>query len=153
MLDKGVIKRQIRVLSNVRQGPFQCWKQVVSNIGKQQCQILCNSLVQRLTRVLPVVRTCKIVYWRLFWSSCFCDGNGRWLVVEGWSNGGRTPRVSIIDHTRKLHTHSVLCGCGGRVVEILQHRACACVHTCTYYITELSHVGKLREVREKLERS
>ena len=57
-------------------------------------------------------------------------------------------RVSVIDHTCKLHIHSALCGCGGRVVEILQHRACACVHTCTYYITELSHVGKLREVRE-----
>ena len=69
-------------------------------------------------------------------------------VVEWWSNGGRTPRVSVIDHTCKLHIHSALCGCGGRVVEILQHRACACVHTCTYYITELSHVGKLREVRE-----
>ena len=69
-------------------------------------------------------------------------------VVEWWSNGGRTPRVSVIDHPRKLHTHSALCGCGGRVVEILQHRACACVHACTYYITELSHVGKLREVRE-----
>ena len=57
-------------------------------------------------------------------------------VVEGWSNGGRTPRVCIIDHPRKLHTHSALCGCGGRVVEILQHRACACVHTRTYYIIQ-----------------
>lgn len=84
--------------------------------------------------VLPVVRTCKIVYWWLFWSSCFCGGNGRWLVVEGWSNGGRTPRVSVIDHPRNLHTHSALCGCCGRVVEILQLRACACVHTCTYYV-------------------
>ena len=73
------------------------------------------------------------------------------VTADGWwSNGGRTPRVSVIDHPRKLHTHSALCGCGGRVVEILQHRACACVHTCTYYITELSHVGQLREVREKL---
>ena len=76
---------------------------------------------------------------------CFCDGNGRGpggrMVVENH-------RGSVIDHPRKLHTHSALCGCGGRVVEILQHRACACVRTCTYYITELSHVGKLREVRE-----
>ena len=84
---------------------------------------------------------------------CFCDDNGRWLVVEGWSNGGRPPRVSVIDHTRKLHTHSVLCCCCGRVVEILRHRVRACIHARTYYITELSHVGKLREVREKLERS
>ena len=33
-------------------------------------------------------------------------------------------RVSVIDHPRKLHAHSVLCSCGGRVVEILQHRVC-----------------------------
>ena len=69
-------------------------------------------------------------------------------VVEGWSNGGRTPRVSVIEHPRKLHIHSVLGCCGGRVVEILRHRVCACIHARTYYITELSHVGKLREVRE-----
>ena len=81
---------------------------------------------------------------------CFYDGNGRGpggrMVVENH-------RGSVIDHPRKLHTHSVLCCCGGRVVEILQHRVCACIHARTYYITELSHVGKLREVREKLERS
>ena len=34
------------------------------------------------------------------------------------------------------------------MVEILQHRVCACIHARTYDITELSHVGKLREVRE-----
>ena len=34
------------------------------------------------------------------------------------------------------------------MVEILRHRVCACIHARTYYITELSHVGKLREVRE-----
>ena len=33
-------------------------------------------------------------------------------------------RVSVIDHTRKLHTHSVLCSCGGQVIEILQRRVC-----------------------------
>lgn len=46
-------------------------------------------------------------------------------------------RVSVIDHTCKLHTHSALCGCGGRVVEILQYRVCACVHTRTYYILQV----------------
>ena len=34
------------------------------------------------------------------------------------------------------------------MVEILRHCVCACIHARTYYITELSHVGKLREVRE-----
>ena len=34
------------------------------------------------------------------------------------------------------------------MVEILQHRVCTCIHARTYYIIELSHVGKLREVRE-----
>ena len=34
------------------------------------------------------------------------------------------------------------------MVEILRHRVCACIHARTYYITELSHVGKLREVKE-----
>ena len=81
---------------------------------------------------------------------CFCDGNGRGpsgrMVVENHLG-------SVIDHLRKLHIHSVLGCCGGRVVEILQHRVCTCIHARTYYITELSHVGKLREVREKLERS
>ena len=81
---------------------------------------------------------------------CFYGGNGR-------GSGGRmvveNRRVSVIDHPRKLHTHSVLCHCGGRVVEILQRRVRACIHARTYYITELSHMGKLREVREKLEGS
>ena len=76
---------------------------------------------------------------------CFYDGNGRGpsgrMVVENHLG-------SVIDHTCKQHTHSVLCCCGGRVVEILRHRVCACIHARTYYITELSHVGKLREVRE-----
>ena len=49
-----------------------------------------------------------------------------------WSKGGRIPRVSVIDHLRKLHIHSVLCCCGGRVVEILQHRVCACIPARTY---------------------
>ena len=34
------------------------------------------------------------------------------------------------------------------MVEILQSHVCACIHARTYYIIELSHVGKLREVRE-----
>ena len=49
-----------------------------------------------------------------------------------WSNGGRIPRVSVIDHTCKLHIYSALCGCGGRVVEILRHRVCTCIHARTY---------------------
>ena len=60
---------------------------------------------------------------------CFYDGNGRGpggrMVVENH-------RGSVIDHPRKLHTHSVLCCCGGRVVEILQHRVCAGMHARTY---------------------
>ena len=52
---------------------------------------------------------------------CFYEGNGR-------GSGGRmvveNRRVSVIDHPRKLHTHSVLCRCGGRVVEILRRRVC-----------------------------
>ena len=38
------------------------------------------------------------------------------------------------------------------MVEILRHRVCTCIHARTYYITELSHVGKLREVREVREK-
>ena len=49
-----------------------------------------------------------------------------------WSKGGRIPRVSVIDHTCKLHIYSALCCCGGRVVEILRHRVCACIHARTY---------------------
>ena len=84
--------------------------------------------------------------------SCIGDYFGQAVSVmvtaDGWwSKGGRIPRVSVIDHTCKLHIYSVLCCCGGRVVEILQHRVCACIHARTYYITELSHVGKLREVK------
>ena len=52
---------------------------------------------------------------------CFYEGNGR-------GSGGRmvveNRRVNVIDHPRKLHTHSVLCRCGGRVVEILRRRVC-----------------------------
>ena len=102
-----------------------------------------KSVVQCLIRLLSGVRTYKIMYWRLLRLDCFYDGNGR-------EPGGRIPQVSVIDHQRKLHIHSVLCCCGGRVVEILQHRVCACIHARTYYITELSHMGKLREVRGKL---
>ena len=60
---------------------------------------------------------------------CFYDGNGR---VPGGRMVVENRRVSVIDHPRKQHTHSVLCGCGGRVVEILQHRVCACIHARTY---------------------
>ena len=48
------------------------------------------------------------------WAWCLEGGR---MVVEN-------RRASVIDHPRKLHTHSVLCRCGGRVVEILQHRVC-----------------------------
>ena len=52
---------------------------------------------------------------------CFYEGNGRGfggrMVVEN-------RRVNVIDHPRKLHTHSVLCRRRGRVVDILQHRVC-----------------------------
>ena len=72
------------------------------------------------------------------WAWCLEGGR---MVVENHLG-------SVIDHLRKLHIHSVLGCCGGRVVEILQHRVCTCIHARTYYITELSHVGKLREVRE-----
>ena len=73
------------MLSNVRQGSFQRWKQVVSNIGKEWCQILYNSIAQRLTRVLSGVRTYKL---------CI-GGYSGWTVsvmatADGWwSKGGR----------------------------------------------------------------
>ena len=66
--------------------PFKPSKKVVSTIGKEWRQILCNSFALRLTRVLPGVRTYK---------SCI-GGYSGWavsvmataedLVVEGWSN-------------------------------------------------------------------
>ena len=32
----------------------------------------------------------QIVYWWLFWLDCFCDDNGRWMVVEGWSENAES---------------------------------------------------------------
>ena len=67
----------------------------------------------------------QIMYWRLLRLDCLYDGNGR-------EPGGRIPQVSVIDHQRKLHIHSVLCCLRGRVVEILRHRVCTCIHARTY---------------------
>ena len=102
-LDKSVVKRWIRVLSNVRQGPFQCWKQVVSNIRKECCQILCNSVVECMIRVLSRI-------WKYqAYIGLYCGFAAFMVATADWAWCLEGGRMVVENHSFLESTTAVSC--------------------------------------------